>query len=149
MKMKTVSQCDDNGVYIGESQAQESPLEPGVFLIPRNAHDKPVPPIPAGMRAVWMTDAQDWRMEQIPADNAAPAQTAEDLEAQQELRYRAGAKAALDVSSDVVMFCYEQGIPVPPEWVSYRNGLRAVINAPTVDPKQPYPPKPATKPAGM
>lgn len=33
----TISNYDDNGFYIGESIADESPLEKGVFLIPANA----------------------------------------------------------------------------------------------------------------
>lgn len=33
----TISNYDDNGFYIGESTADESPLEEGIFLIPANA----------------------------------------------------------------------------------------------------------------
>lgn len=34
MKTKTVYQYDIAGMYVGPTEADESPLEPGVFLIP-------------------------------------------------------------------------------------------------------------------
>lgn len=34
MSIKTVYQYDPAGLYIGQTDADESPLEPGVFLIP-------------------------------------------------------------------------------------------------------------------
>src|SRR6266566_2804972 len=40
------------------------------------------------------------------------------------------ARTALANSDAVVLECYEKGIPVPNEWVSYRDGLRDLIAAP-------------------
>ena len=37
MTGKTVYQCNPAGLFVGESLADESPLEPGVFLIPGGA----------------------------------------------------------------------------------------------------------------
>lgn len=37
MKVKTVYQADHQGFYVGQVPADESPLEPGVFLLPGGA----------------------------------------------------------------------------------------------------------------
>ena len=47
MKTKTVYQYDIAGVYIGQTDADESPLEPGVFLIPARCVEV-APPEPSG-----------------------------------------------------------------------------------------------------
>lgn len=44
MKEKTVYQCDDDGWFVGITTADESPEEPGVFHIPRNAYED-APPV--------------------------------------------------------------------------------------------------------
>lgn len=43
MTGKTVYQCNPAGLFVGESLADESPLEPGVFLIPGGAVEIPPP----------------------------------------------------------------------------------------------------------
>lgn len=53
MNTKQVAQLDDAGHFVGLVVADESPLEPGVFLIPAGAVDAPVPVIPNGSRARW------------------------------------------------------------------------------------------------
>ena len=40
---KTVYQCDRAGLLIGPTEADESPLEPGVYLIPAGAVATPPP----------------------------------------------------------------------------------------------------------
>lgn len=44
MKTKTVYQLDDDGFLVGQTVADESPLEPGVFLIPRGCIE--IAPLP-------------------------------------------------------------------------------------------------------
>ncbi len=51
--MKIVSQLDANGYFAGAVEADESPLEPGVFLIPGGAIDVPPPNVPQGKVALW------------------------------------------------------------------------------------------------
>ena len=63
MTIKQVSQLDDNGYFVGMTVADESPLEPGVFLLPAGAVDAPAPSIPEGQRAKW---AGAWVFEDIP-----------------------------------------------------------------------------------
>lgn len=44
MKEKIVFQCDDDGWFVGITTADESPEEPGIFHIPRNAYED-APPV--------------------------------------------------------------------------------------------------------
>lgn len=50
---KTVYRLDTAGVYVGPIEADESPLEPGVFLIPAGAVETPPPAPPVGSVARW------------------------------------------------------------------------------------------------
>jgi len=65
------------GLPLGASQADESPLEPGVYLIP--AHATPVaPPVSgSGDRVRW--DGSDWRIEPIPVPEQPAPPTLDDL----------------------------------------------------------------------
>ncbi|GHU29420.1 hypothetical protein AGMMS50256_14270 [Betaproteobacteria bacterium] len=53
MELKTVSQLDSAGYFVGLTNAHPSPLEKEVWLIPALAIDVPPPEIPAGQRAQW------------------------------------------------------------------------------------------------
>lgn len=72
MSTRTVSQLDEAGYYVGEAIAHESPLEPGVYLIPGGAIDRRPPRVEPGRRyRPWGTG---WRGEDLPAPPApAPA----------------------------------------------------------------------------
>ncbi|MGE0350941.1 hypothetical protein [Hydrogenophaga sp.] len=52
--MKIVSQLDADGYFVGPVKAARSPLEVGVFHIPRGAVDAPPPEVPPGHRARWV-----------------------------------------------------------------------------------------------
>ena len=67
--MKTVSQLNAEGYFTGPVIADESPLEPGVYLIPGGAVDSLPPSTPAGSRAKWIGD---WVFEPIPAPPPEP-----------------------------------------------------------------------------
>lgn len=49
--MKTVSQLDPEGYFVGPALADESPLEPGVYLLPGGCVDLAPIKVPAGKRA--------------------------------------------------------------------------------------------------
>lgn len=51
--MKIVYQTDSDGVFIGETVADESPLEPGVYLIPAGCIEVAPPAPVAGFKRVW------------------------------------------------------------------------------------------------
>lgn len=59
--MKTVIQLDEIGYFAGVTQADQSPLEPDVYLMPRNTIDIDTPKIPAGHRAKW--SGSEWFFE--------------------------------------------------------------------------------------
>ena len=63
MNTKQVIQLDAAGYFVGFTTADESPLEPGVFLLPGGAVDVPAPSIPVGKRAKWLGE---WVFEDIP-----------------------------------------------------------------------------------
>lgn len=54
--MKTVYQTDSSGIFIGETIARESPLEPGVYLIPFGCVEE-TPPSAIGHAAVYVNNA--------------------------------------------------------------------------------------------
>ena len=65
--MKTVSQLDFTGFFVCAVEADESPLEPGVFLIPGGAIDRAPPKIlePGKRYRPW---GYGWRGEDIPVE---------------------------------------------------------------------------------
>lgn len=63
---KIVCQLDPEGYFIGPAIADESPLEPGVWLLPAGAADAQLPTVPDGYRAKWNGSGFD--TEEIPVD---------------------------------------------------------------------------------
>lgn len=61
--MKQVVQLDDAGYYVGLTIADESPLEPGIYLLPAGSIDTNPPIIPNGKMAKWVGN---WEFEDIP-----------------------------------------------------------------------------------
>jgi hypothetical protein len=69
--MKQVIQLDQDGYFIGPTEADLSPLEEGVFLIPAGAIDTDAPEVPEGKRAKWVGE---WVFENIPQPEPEPEQ---------------------------------------------------------------------------
>lgn len=68
MTTKTVYQIDTSGLFLGETVADESPREPGVWLMPAGTIDTAPPAdVPEGKRARWNGSA--WTL----ANNMPPA----------------------------------------------------------------------------
>jgi hypothetical protein len=61
--MKQIVQLDGDGYFVGLTEADESPLEPGVFLFPAGTIDVIPPVVPEGKRAKW--DGV-WSFEDLP-----------------------------------------------------------------------------------
>lgn len=66
MTDKLVSQLDANGYYFGPTWAQESPLEPGIWLIPAGAIEVDPPEEVLSGKRYWYADGA-WQVEDIPA----------------------------------------------------------------------------------
>ena len=58
--MRIYSYDPATGEYLGTSEADQSPLEPGVYLLPAHATDQPVPAAKAGQSAVFLDGT--WRL---------------------------------------------------------------------------------------
>jgi hypothetical protein len=69
MTQKQVIQLDADGYFVGFTTADESPLEPGVFLFPAGAVDAPTPTVTEGQRAKWNNG---WVLEDIPEPETEP-----------------------------------------------------------------------------
>jgi hypothetical protein len=65
MSTKIVYQTGPDGRYVGPTEADESPLEPGVWLIPAGAVETPPPEAPDGHFARWTGAA--WEVVPAPA----------------------------------------------------------------------------------
>jgi len=70
--MKTVVQLDHQGYYVGTTHADQSPLEPGVYLMPAGTVDVAAPVVPQGKCARWVNHR--WTFESLPEQtvNASP-----------------------------------------------------------------------------
>ena len=77
--MKTVYQLDQNGKYIGETIAHESPLEPGIYLIPGGCVETAPPETNKNQVAVW--DGV-WTLVDVPEPEKPKELTAKELAAQ-------------------------------------------------------------------
>lgn len=67
MKTITVYNFDTAGFYTGSSDADESPMEPGVFLMPQNSTTEKPPKAPEGKRARWTGAA--WKLATVKLDD--------------------------------------------------------------------------------
>jgi len=62
--MKNVIQLDENGYFVSVVQAEVSPLEPNVYLIPAGCIEVDAPIVPENHKAKWNNG---WVYEEIPA----------------------------------------------------------------------------------
>jgi hypothetical protein len=68
--MKTYSYAPDTGIFHAEGLADESPLEPGVFLIP--AHATTIKPPKATLPKVAVFKDGEWVIEELPPPPPEP-----------------------------------------------------------------------------
>lgn len=74
MSSITVYQLDAAGVYVGTTTADESPLEPGVYLIPGGCVQVAPPPKPNDGKVYRQRYDNGWLLEEVPPPPApAPA----------------------------------------------------------------------------
>jgi hypothetical protein len=83
----------------------------------------------------------------LPVIILPAGKTQDEINAEAWHELQSSAKSELGKSDITVLRCVENGIPVPETWATYRQGLRAIISAPSGDASQGLPIKPAY-PAG-
>jgi len=119
----------DTNVYVGSSAADESPLEPGVFLVPAFATLTAPSAEPAdGQVHVWDATSCAWTCQDPPADPAddkdseLPPIPEELPDAMTQLRaYR---DRLLAESDWVAIKYFTRSEPYPVEWLVYVQSLR-------------------------
>ena len=89
--MRIYNYDPETGEYLGDGLADESPLEPGVYLMPANATSKLVPTLKPGEAAIFADD--NWR---VVADYRGQSVCALDADGY----YSGPAALALDESPD-------------------------------------------------
>jgi hypothetical protein len=112
MTTKQVCQLDQEGYLIGVTEADESPLELGVFLLPADAIDVPVPSIPEGQRAKWIGT---WIFDDIPQPEFEPEPPPPTPEEQAEF-LRLEKIYAYQNESDPLFFKAQRGEATMEEW---------------------------------
>lgn len=75
LRVKTFYQTDADGVFVGEVQGHESPLEPGRFLVPAGAVSTRPPAFAVGKRARWVPEHFAWSLEDTPAPEPIPVES--------------------------------------------------------------------------
>ena len=75
--MKIYHYHPETGVYLGVGIADESPLEPGVFLIPAFATDVEPPACGANQTVKFISEV--WVLEDIPQPELPPEPTVEEI----------------------------------------------------------------------
>ena len=119
--MKTYNYIAESGIYHSEGLADESPLEPGVFLIPAYASTEEPPKFGDGEQAVWTGDG--WLLQPIPEPEPVPEPepelppTPENIQA---LRL-----AAFQAEADPLYFEYRAGEGDETTWLAKREEIRA------------------------
>jgi hypothetical protein len=119
-------QTDYDGVFVGPVECDESPLEPGVFLVPAGAVTEAPPQYSDKQFAQW--DGSDWVIQTVPEPEPEPEPapvpdiTREDVEGERRLAYQS--------DSDPLFFGWQRGENTEQDWL---DAVQAVKDA------NPYP----------
>lgn len=122
--------------FVGESIADESPLEEGIFLIPAYATPNAPPEVSAGSAAVYVNDAwstvADWRGKTLYATADGRARVVTDLGDEPNVEYTdkeyPGAAYAWSGSEWVLDAARQTALDVSAA-TAKRNGMRAKADA--------------------
>jgi hypothetical protein len=123
MTQKQVCQLDAEGYFVGFTFADESPLEPGIYLLPGGTVDTTAPSIPEGKLAKW---DKEWVYEDIPKPEPEPelepvieTEPVEEPEPaiEQVLDVDALRQKAYRAESDPLFFKSQRGEATNQEWL--------------------------------
>jgi hypothetical protein len=129
--MSTVYHYDIDGVFVGSSDALESPLEPGVYLCPAGATFVAPPSIPSGKQAVFNDGA--WALRNLPTPEEQDAQEQAPGDSLAQLRLiRTERLQQVDGVLQDMFWDQVQGNPWVDEtvqaWATYRQALKDLPN---------------------
>ena len=113
--MKEVTQLDDSGFFVGFTSADESPLEEGVYHLPRNSVEAPeLPTLGTGERAKWV-DGEWLIVPPEPIPEPIPEQTIEQERATMQMSRQKFAVVAAGEGwlSDLEAEDWAAGVSIP------------------------------------
>jgi hypothetical protein len=123
--MKQVIQLDSEGYFVGFTTADESPLEPGVYLLPGGSVDTTAPSIPEGKLAKW---DKEWVYEDIPKPepeiNPEPVSEPESM-VEQVVDFYVLRREAYTAESDPLFFKSQRGEATNQEWLDKVAEIKA------------------------
>lgn len=104
----------ETGLYLGSSEADESPLEPGVWLIPANATTAEPPPVVPGTTRHYAAGGWEYREVAPAADSpiVTPAEVSASIRTERDRRIRTGGYPldGLWYHSDAYSLAQQQGL---------------------------------------
>lgn len=124
MKTKVVSQLDVEGYYVGPTIADESPLEPDVFLFPGGAVDLTPPSALAEGKRYKPVDG-GWVAEDIPVTE--PDTVVELTPEQLQVQANAEARRYLLSTDWYVIRKSETGAAIPQDILDARQAARTLV----------------------
>lgn len=141
MIMKIYHYHPDTGIYAGEGVADESPLEPGVWLVPANATTNPPPSYTSGAQFAIFTE-NSWQVQDIPSEpeeveptsiNTPPFEPSFDFSGEPgSIEYqRKQREFAFKKESDPIFFQAQRNEATMEEWLAKVDEIRQ---------RFPYPP---------
>lgn len=117
--MKQVIQLDHQGYFVGTTEADPDPLDPGSWLMPARTIDAPLPDTPNGMIAKWNGA---WEYESIPeisTDDAVAESPIEPLTTeQQQILIDTDRRLAYAAESDPLFFKAQRGEATMEQWLA-------------------------------
>lgn len=116
MKEKLVCQTDCDGYYVGLTVADESPLEPGVFLMPGGCVDTTPPDLAEDTRYKWNNDK--WIVEKIIIQQEIPEPEIVLTDAEKLEIKKTNKRIAFQDECDPLFFKWQRGQATKEEWLA-------------------------------